>query len=237
MNCSRCKAAIPAQSTFCNHCGAKQFPDEPQNNGGRWVVVVAGAVLATGVLSAVLASGALDGYLDAFDKKPGSNAQVPTSGEAPVSGTPSSSPASGATPKVEVQPSSGKVTPSGSAFTIQLESDPPGATVKDLEGTAIGQTPATVILPATTIVEFSLGGYDDTCRYELSSKLRDQTVKCKFKKKSAANPDSITPENTPSSGPTQKTGAEKVPSKKTPSSGPTNDKPPVKKTPSSGPSR
>jgi hypothetical protein len=99
--------------------------------------------------------------------------------------------------------------------------------VQELDGTAIGQTPTSVVLPATTIVEFSIAGFDDTCRYELSSKLRDQTIKCNFKKPSAgANPDSKPPkEKPPASGPSKKTNTEKIVPKEKP------------KPPSSGPSR
>jgi hypothetical protein len=227
MTCPRCTAPLPPNSLFCNRCGTKTNPNEaPANaNSGRWLIIVAGAILVTGVMGSVLASGALDGYIFADENKP----KPPSSGTTP---TPSSSPSTKSPPSTgpKVQP-----TPvDGAAFTINLDSNPQGATITEVDGTVIGQTPTSVVLPSTTIVEFTLGGFDDNCRFELSNKLKDQTVKCTFRKLSAGgNPDAIKANTPPSSGPSPKkpVNEDSLPIKKTPSSSPS------KKKPSSNPSR
>ena len=231
MTCTRCAAPLPPNSLFCNRCGTKTSPNEapPNANSGRWLIVVAGAILVTGVGGAVLASGALDSYIFAEENKIYSleKPSAPSSGAAP---TPSSSPSPKSPPNSgpKVQPSP----PEATAFTINLDSNPQGATITETDGTAIGQTPTSVVLPATTIVEFTLDGFDDSCRFELSNKLKDQTVKCTFRKPSAGgNPDAIKAIKAPASAPSQKKSTNDNTLPKPPSSGPS------KKKPASNPSR
>jgi hypothetical protein len=241
MTCPRCAAPLPPNSLFCNRCGNKMSPNEapPSGNAARWVIVVAGAVLVTGVMGSLLASGALDGYLSELDdSKP---YIVPSTPEKPLQPTSGAAAQPSSSPSTKSPPSSGPApkanpTPTPTAFTVNLDSNPQGATVVELDGTAIGQTPTSVVLPATTIVEFSLNGFDDTCRFELSAKIKDQTIKCNFKKPSP-NQDSVKPVNTPppSSAPSKKkeVNDESIPPvKKTPPS----SAPAKKKTPSSAPS-
>jgi hypothetical protein len=228
MTCPRCAAPLPPDSLFCNRCGTKTTPSEapPPANSGRWLVIVAGAVLVTGVMGAVLASGSLDGYISALDNEKPYTPPPP----APSSG-PAPQPAS--SPRPQSPPSSGPaaplIPPNSTAFTVNLDSTPQGATITDQDGAAIGQTPTSVVLPTTTIVEFTLSGFSDTCRFELSSKLKNQTIKCTFRKPSpGGNPDSLKPTVTPpSSAPTPKKPAnnDAAPNNKPPPSNPPKKKP------------
>lgn len=251
MVCSHCSSPLPPNSLFCNRCGAKLSaePPPPSGGAGRWVVVVAGAVLFTGALGSVLASGVLDQYIAKLEPddaglvsqdtpQPVSpQSAPPTSGKTatPASGTIDSPPTSG---PVGSQPSSGpaptentpgdpsptpNTPPPANAFTISLDSKPQGATVKDRDGVNLGQTPTSVVLPGDTIVELAHPDFEDTCRFALSSKLKDQTLKCSFRKPkpgAPTNPESVTPPTkTPTSSPSAKTNTGKTNTSKT------NDKP------------
>lgn len=87
MKCPNCAASPPPGSAFCNSCGARLLRT-PEGKPGKWIAVVAGAVLFTGVLGVVLASGVLDPVL----LEPNEEAIARAKGSLPAGGGAASGP-------------------------------------------------------------------------------------------------------------------------------------------------
>jgi serine/threonine protein kinase len=132
---------------------------------GRWWLAIAGALLFVLGLGYLLTSGVLSDLLEEPD-------DAPTPGVAP-SITPSQ-----ATSETK-QPPATKA-PAVDELSVLIESIPPGAAIRIIDGKELGVAPATITVPEKTIIEVAVKG--DPCRITLTSalvkSLKDEKIVC-----------------------------------------------------------